>query len=196
MSGASIHLDLADGSRRGRRKFPQQVRQARERTQARPGGVVEGREVVVQELQVRGAREEGLREAGGAGEEVDDVEAQAREGREARRVDRAVAREVMHGAADGEDFRDVGDWGAHVQHQMLDEYRDTREHETRMASVWRISAKKNFNKVFSNVPRMNSVRDEQQPRDVLVVENRSGLEYHTFQPCRENHPAELHEGGD
>ncbi|KAJ7216816.1 hypothetical protein C8J57DRAFT_1255163 [Mycena rebaudengoi] len=102
-----------------------QVRQARERTQARPGGVVERREVVVQELQVRGACEEGVREAGRAGEEVDGVDAQAQGAhkgkvREARRVDREVARKALHGAADGEDLRDVGDWGlvAEVQHEM------------------------------------------------------------------------------
>ncbi|KAJ7291583.1 hypothetical protein C8J57DRAFT_1587924 [Mycena rebaudengoi] len=42
------------------------------------------------------------------------------EGREARRVDGAVAREVVHGAADGEDGRDVCDWGGEVQHEMPD----------------------------------------------------------------------------
>ncbi|KAJ7259040.1 hypothetical protein C8J57DRAFT_1234026 [Mycena rebaudengoi] len=95
-----------------------EVRQARERPQARPGGGIEGREAVVQELQVCGAREEGVREAarcrrrGRRGHKG--------KGREARRVDGAVAREVVHGAADGEDARDVCDWGGEVQHEMPD----------------------------------------------------------------------------
>ncbi|KAJ7200061.1 hypothetical protein C8J57DRAFT_1261573 [Mycena rebaudengoi] len=75
-----------------------------------------------------------------AGEEIDGVDAWAQgahegEGREARRVDGAVAREVMH---------------------------------------WRISANKNLCKEgFYGYP----VCDEQQPRNILVVDNRSGLEY-------------------
>ncbi|KAJ7200478.1 hypothetical protein C8J57DRAFT_1486745 [Mycena rebaudengoi] len=119
MEGCSIkRVDL---------RVEREVCQAMERTQARPGGVVEGREAVVQELQ--GAHKG--------------------EGREARRVDGAVAREVMHGAGEGE---------------------------------------------FLRVPRMNSARDEQQSGDVLVVDNRSGLEYCAFQLYGENDPSKFHEG--
>ncbi|KAJ7279575.1 hypothetical protein C8J57DRAFT_1570405, partial [Mycena rebaudengoi] len=99
---------------------------ARERPQARPGGGVEGREAVVQELQ--GAHKG--------------------EGREARRVDGAVAREVVHGTAAGEDGRDVCDWGGEVQHEMPDMHAkqlvlhneavrgSAREHEAERQHGW------------------------------------------------------------
>ncbi|KAJ7264147.1 hypothetical protein C8J57DRAFT_1624570, partial [Mycena rebaudengoi] len=97
----ALAQELVQRARRdGSVRLEREVRQARERPQARPGGGVEGREAVVQELQAQGAHKG--------------------EGREARRVDGAVAREAVHGTADGEDGRDVCDWGGEVQHGMPD----------------------------------------------------------------------------
>jgi hypothetical protein len=63
-----------------------------------------------------------------------------------------------------------------------------------MASAWPVTniSQKELKRRYFRVPRMNSVRDEQQPGDVFV-QNRSGLEDCAFQLCRENDPSEFHE---